>query len=91
MAAHSLVRRQSPSIPIRVVHVVGARPNYMKIAPIMQALAAEEDTFEQFLVHTGQHYDSSMSDVFATELGLPRAAREPRSRVWDCTRARQRR
>ncbi len=43
----------------------------MKIAPVMQALAGEGDTYEQFLVHTGQHYDSSMSDVFLDELGLP--------------------
>jgi len=56
----------------RVLHVVGARPNFMKIAPIMRALAAFPDRFQQFLVHTGQHYDGNMSKVFFDELDLPR-------------------
>ena len=58
----------------RIVHVVGARPNYMKIAPIHAALA-ERGLVDQVLVHTGQHYDAAMSDVFFDELGLPRARR----------------
>src|SRR5919205_3319746 len=52
-----------------VVHVVGARPNFMKIAPVMRALAARGA--DQRLVHTGQHYDARMSDVFFDDLGLP--------------------
>jgi UDP-N-acetylglucosamine 2-epimerase (non-hydrolysing) len=52
-----------------VVHVVGARPNFMKIAPVMRALAARGAA--QRLVHTGQHYDVKMSDVFFRDLGLP--------------------
>ena len=52
-----------------VVHVVGARPNFMKVAPVMRALAARGA--EQRLVHTGQHYDARMSDVFFADLGLP--------------------
>lgn len=56
---------------MRIVHVVGARPNFMKIAPVMKAIAAAGFA-EQRLVHTGQHYDASMSDVFFTDLGLPR-------------------
>jgi len=52
-----------------VVHVVGARPNFMKVAPVVRALAARGAT--QRLVHTGQHYDASMSDVFFADLGLP--------------------
>ena len=52
-----------------VVHVVGARPNFMKIAPVMRALA--ERGVPQKLVHTGQHYDTRMSDVFFDDLGLP--------------------
>src|SRR5215471_4201793 len=55
----------------RILHVVGARPNFMKIAPLMAAMARRPDDFEQFLVHTGQHYDEAMSDVFFRELGLP--------------------
>jgi UDP-N-acetylglucosamine 2-epimerase (non-hydrolysing) len=57
--------------PKLVLHVVGARPNYMKVAPLYQALA-ERGTVEQRLVHTGQHYDRELSDAFFAELPLPR-------------------
>ena len=50
-----------------LVHVVGARPNFVKAAPVVAALADRE----QVLVHTGQHYDERMSDVFFRQLGLP--------------------
>ena len=53
-----------------VIHVTGARPNFPKAAPVMRALG--ESGVEQLLVHTGQHYDDRMSDVFFRELGLPR-------------------
>jgi UDP-N-acetylglucosamine 2-epimerase (non-hydrolysing) len=59
----------SPSRP-KILLVVGARPNFMKIAPIMRALRAAE-AYELALVHTGQHYDAAMNDVFFTELALP--------------------
>ena len=52
-----------------VVHVVGARPNFMKAAPVTRALRARG--VEQRVVHTGQHYDAAMSDVFFTDLSLP--------------------
>src|SRR5512141_1232571 len=52
-----------------VVHVVGARPNFMKVAPAVRALAGRG--VEQRLVHTGQHYDEKMSDVFFADLGMP--------------------
>jgi UDP-N-acetylglucosamine 2-epimerase (non-hydrolysing) len=55
---------------IRVVNVVGARPNFMKVAPIHRAMR-DAGGFEPFLVHTGQHYDKGMSGVFFDELGLP--------------------
>jgi UDP-N-acetylglucosamine 2-epimerase (non-hydrolysing) len=55
---------------LKVLHVVGARPNFMKIAPVMRALAAAP-SFEQVLIHTGQHYDPEMSRVFFDDLGLP--------------------
>lgn len=55
---------------MHVLHVVGARPNFMKAAPVMQALAKHE-RLHQSLVHTGQHYDFNMSDVFFQELGMP--------------------
>lgn len=57
------------SLP-RVLHVVGARPNFMKVAPVMRALEAAGAP--QVLVHTGQHYDRAMSGLFFDELGLPR-------------------
>jgi len=44
---------------VKVLHVVGARPNFMKIAPIMREMAKDPGTFQQVLVHTGQHYDAS--------------------------------
>ena len=55
---------------MKIVHVVGARPNYMKIAPVMKAVA-RAGFAAQRLVHTGQHYDVAMSDVFFTDLGMP--------------------
>ena len=56
-------------VGMKIVHVVGARPNFMKVAPLMAAI--ERAGFaQQLLVHTGQHYDASMSDVFFDELGL---------------------
>jgi UDP-N-acetylglucosamine 2-epimerase (non-hydrolysing) len=57
-------------MPIRVINVVGARPNFMKVAPIMRAMRRDPG-FAPRLVHTGQHYDASMSQVFFDELGLP--------------------
>jgi UDP-N-acetylglucosamine 2-epimerase (non-hydrolysing) len=54
-----------------VVHVVGARPNYMKVAPVYAALERNGNV-EQRLVHTGQHYDALLKDVFFAELPLPR-------------------
>jgi UDP-N-acetylglucosamine 2-epimerase (non-hydrolysing) len=56
---------------MRVLQVVGARPNYMKIAPIWREMSRDPETFEQLLVHTGQHYDATMSAVFFDELELP--------------------
>jgi UDP-N-acetylglucosamine 2-epimerase (non-hydrolysing) len=54
-----------------VVHVVGARPNYMKVGPVYAALERRGNV-EQRLVHTGQHYDALLKDVFFAELPLPR-------------------
>lgn len=55
---------------MRVCNVVAARPNFMKMAPVVLELRRRE--IDQFLVHTGQHYDANMSDVFFQELGMPR-------------------
>lgn len=56
--------------PAEVLCVVGARPNFMKIAPIMAAFASQPIAAR--LVHTGQHYDPAMSDSFFEQLGIPR-------------------
>jgi UDP-N-acetylglucosamine 2-epimerase (non-hydrolysing) len=53
---------------VRVICVAGARPNYMKVKPVMDAL--EHGGAQVILVHTGQHYDPAMSDVFFTDLGI---------------------
>lgn len=52
-----------------LLHIVGARPNFMKAAPVIDALAAQRAN--QVLIHTGQHYDDSLSQVFFDELDLP--------------------
>ena len=54
-----------------IAHVVGARPNYMKVAPVYAELERRGNV-DQRLVHTGQHYDTLMKDVFFTELPLPK-------------------
>jgi UDP-N-acetylglucosamine 2-epimerase (non-hydrolysing) len=58
----------------RVLLVAGARPNFMKIAPIARELERRGGLFESILVHTGQHYDAAMSRIFFDQLGLPRPA-----------------
>lgn len=55
----------------KIICVVGARPNFMKIAPIMAALAAAPKPLQARLVHTGQHYDEAMKHQFFNQLGIP--------------------
>ncbi len=55
---------------LRIMSIVGARPNMMKVAPLMAELRQHEE-IEPVLVHTGQHYDYSMSQVFFDQLGVP--------------------
>ena len=57
---------------IELIVVAGARPNFMKVAPIMEALKTRSDRFRPTLLHTGQHYDEALSKVFFDELGIPR-------------------
>jgi len=56
--------------PVRIHLIAAARPNFMKVAPLFHALRAD-GAFEVRLVHTGQHYDTNMSDSFFADLGLP--------------------
>ncbi len=61
---------------VRIVHVVGARPQFIKLAPVCRAIAAANvrgNRIESLIIHTGQHYDPSMSDVFFEELDIPLA------------------
>ena len=55
---------------IKILSVVGARPNFMKVAPLHRAFTAS-GRIESRIVHTGQHYDARMSDIFFNQLGLP--------------------
>lgn len=57
---------------MKIILVVGARPNFMKVAPLWNRLAKAPDLFDPILVHTGQHYDDLMSEIFLRDLNLPR-------------------
>lgn len=56
---------------LKVISVVGARPNFMKIAPIHRAFLKVQEKVEHIIVHTGQHYDEKMSDAFFQDLEIP--------------------
>src|SRR6187549_3490426 len=56
---------------LKVINVVGARPNFMKVAPIVAAMKRRPTSFQPLVVHTGQHYDAAMSDSFFRDLNLP--------------------
>ena len=61
----------SISNPVRILTVVGARPQFVKAAAVSRAVGAREDIVE-IMVHTGQHFDANMSEVFFREMGIPR-------------------
>jgi UDP-N-acetylglucosamine 2-epimerase (non-hydrolysing) len=56
---------------LKVINVVGARPNFMKVAPLVEAMRRRAGEFAPTVLHTGQHYDERMSDAFFRDLGLP--------------------
>src|SRR5690349_6656206 len=58
------------AVPLKILSVVGTRPNFMKVAPVLAELRRRPDRFASVLVHTGQHYDSTMSTVFFRELDI---------------------
>ena len=64
---HTLTRAR----PQRILLIVGTRPNFMKMAPVIAQLRLRREEFETVLVHTGQHYDHAMSQVFLEELDVP--------------------
>lgn len=58
---------------MKILLVAGARPNFMKIAPIIRAIESKNDSNLKYkLVHTGQHYDFNMSETFFKDLGIPK-------------------
>ena len=61
----------------RLLYVVGARPNFVKMAPVVAELTRRLPEAEHVIVHTGQHYDPELSEIFIEQLGLP----EPKFRL----------
>ncbi len=57
---------------MKVINIVGARPNFMKMAPIIEAMNQFPDQIDHLLIHTGQHYDEKMSQSFFVDLGMPK-------------------
>ena len=57
---------------MKIINVVGARPNFMKMAPIIKAMDRHPLEIEHLLIHTGQHYDDKMSKAFFDDLGMPK-------------------
>ncbi|AGF78351.1 UDP-N-acetylglucosamine 2-epimerase [Desulfocapsa sulfexigens DSM 10523] len=57
---------------MKIINIVGARPNFMKMAPIIDAMNQHPEQIEHLLVHTGQHYDEKMSKAFFNDLGMPK-------------------
>jgi UDP-N-acetylglucosamine 2-epimerase (non-hydrolysing) len=76
MSAEEALKDDSMTAGIKTIIVAGARPNFMKVAPLLKRIAEQKKSpdrgwFDVRLVHTGQHYDQKMSDVFFKELGIP--------------------
>src|ERR1041384_5988401 len=57
---------------LKVINVVGARPNFLKVAPVAEVVGGRACEFAPLVVHTGQHYDERMSEAFFRDLNLPR-------------------
>ena len=55
----------------KILHIIGARPNFMKAAPVISEIEKGKN-FEQVIVHTGQHFDREMSGVFLSQLNIPK-------------------
>src|SRR5438309_10815586 len=62
--------QQRMSHPLRIINIVGARPNLPKIAPLIREMRRHPE-IEPILVHTGQHYDEKLSNIFFRDMGIP--------------------
>src|SRR3954451_9065937 len=71
MRARAAPRARVRWRPMRILYVVGTRPNFVKTAPVIAALRQRHPEGRHAIVHTGQHYDRLMSEVFLEELGVP--------------------
>src|SRR4051794_10794416 len=56
---------------MKIVHILGTRPNFVKMAPVIAAARERFGAASSVVVHTGQHYDRAMSEIFFEELGVP--------------------
>ncbi|MBX7054480.1 MAG: UDP-N-acetylglucosamine 2-epimerase (non-hydrolyzing) [Pyrinomonadaceae bacterium] len=65
-------RKDREALMLKVLLIAGARPNFMKVAPIYAEMKRRSAAFEPVIVHTGQHYDAAMSDAFFNDLGMPK-------------------
>ncbi len=71
MAEDQKSKVEEHNIVLKILNIVGARPNFMKIAPIQREMQRRSSEFRPLIVHTGQHYDEAMSDSFFRDLGIP--------------------
>lgn len=56
---------------MKIMYIAGARPNFIKVSPIMAEMALRDESFDQVLVHTRQHYDTNVTDVFLSDSWIP--------------------
>ena len=70
MVCHEFELEKFKHMPLRIINIVGARPNLPKIAPLMREMQRHPE-IEPILVHTGQHYDEALSDIFFRQMGIP--------------------
>ena len=75
MLGRSVANPMNKNAALKIVSVVGARPNFMKVAPLARAFG-NYDRIDHGIIHTGQHYDKEMSEVFFDQLGLPKPAKD---------------
>ena len=73
---------------MKLLTVIGARPQFIKAATVSRVVAGRDDVRE-VIVHTGQHYDANMSDIFFEELDIPLPRKVTRREVEECKKGRE--